>query len=241
MKERIRKPLLIVLAVLLVLVIAAGVIWLLYPQIPAYFRIKKENPVINDRMEDFPYTNETVPADFVSRMVEGITVKGPEDCLNPVESRIVPFKSDRLKVLIIGPTDSASDFGIGEEDLFTAEEYQHFFDTIGVKKPETQIENIVFLRDTLNAKSCLRLRGKDMEIFEFLAENKNITANVETPYYYRGDNFSGIICKLNNKKQTFNVMIEDAANGTYYTVTVVADSTQLAAQVIAGLEFPAAN
>ena len=225
-------------AVLLVLGIAAGVWQLFFPQLFSYFRIKKENPVINAHMTDYPYTNQTVPADFVSRTVRGITIKAPEACLNPKESKLVPFKGDALTVAVFIAEEKGDTFG-GEDDPYglTAAEYQHFFDTVGVKMPETQVENIVFLRDTLTAKTCLPLRGKDFEVFEALAEDKKTIANVETPYFYHGSNFDGLVCEIKNaKKKMYNALIEDTARQHSATVTVIAEDAELARQVIAGLD-----
>ena len=50
MTHHIRKRILIPLIVLAVLGAAAGLLFLFFPQIPAYFRIRNENPVIDERM-----------------------------------------------------------------------------------------------------------------------------------------------------------------------------------------------
>ena len=127
-----------------------------------------------------------------------------------------------------------------EAGRFTAEEYQHFFDTIGTEMPGTLIENIIFLRDTLTAATCLRLRGTDYEIFEEQAEYKESVIKIETPYYYHGANFDGLICELpNSKKKVTNVLVSDNAHQNYATVTINCNDKTLTHQIIAGLDVTA--
>ena len=235
MTHHIRKRILIPLIVLAVLGAAAGLLFLFFPQIPAYFRIRNENPV---RMQDYPLTHVTVPADFAERSAHGITVKAPADCLNPRESGLVLFKNDRLTVAVMSSEDSPQEFE-SPDVPFTEAEFAHFYDAVGEKIPQNTIENIVFLRDKLTAKTCLRLRGTDFSIFEFYADSKQTVADVETPYYYRGGNFEGLICELKGASKRYsirtNVLIADSAHHRTATVTIFCNDRTLKEQIIAGL------
>lgn len=236
MTQRIRKPFLIVLIILLILGLTAGILFLIFPHILDYHRLRGTD--IDKRMRDYPAITETVPADFAARTSHGITVRAPEKYLNPQESNLVLFKSDELKVLVFCADDGVS--YPDETGKFTAEEYQHFFDTIGTKMPETLIENIILLRDTLTAATCLRLRGTDYEIFEEMAESKEAVIAVETPYFYHGANFDGLICELpSSKTKVTNVLISDNAHQNYATVTITCNDKTLTHQIIAGLDVTA--
>jgi len=238
MKLHIRKSFLIALIVLLILALTAGILFLIFPQMPAYFRYR--DTVVDETMTDYPYTLPEVPADFAERISYGVTIKAPAEHLNPQESRIAPFKSDTLTIGVICTEDSVSMEGPDTESgkQFTEADFRHFYETVGEKAPETQIESIVFVRDKLTAKTCLRLRGTDYEIFELLAESKKIVTDVETPYFYHGSNFDGLICELKGgKTKGTNVLVSDPVHHQYVSVWIRCNDAKLTKQIIAGLDF----
>ena len=95
----------------------------------------------------------------------------------------------------------------------------------------------MFLRDRFNAESCKGLHGKDLLIFNYLAFSKKTVVNVETPYYYNGKNFEGVVCEVGgySGKMT-NVMISNPDMRYTATVYISCSDSELKHQIIAGID-----
>ncbi len=230
MIQRIPKPIRIAITVLLSLVIIFGIAFLIFSHTPTYFRLRY--PSIDDRMSEYPTITAKVPSDFVSRTKHGITIKAPSDCVNPKESNIAPFKSDYLSILVM--SDSESDLYDDSDEFFSQAQYEHFFNSIGEEMPETWYDDLVFLRNNLTSETCRGLHGTDFRIYKLMAKSKDLVSKVETPYFYQGDNFDGLICVLN--KTNTNVVICDPVHQQYATVMISCEDEKLKRQIIASID-----
>lgn len=231
----IKKILKTTLIILLSIILLAVIFLLVVSHNTAFYRAVY--PGIDDSMSDYPYMNETVPSDFVARTVHGITIKGPADCVNSSEGGSVPFKSDNFMVMVMSSSEGRSSILDTDEDPFTDKDYEHYYKKLGEEIPDTSIEDIVYLRDRFNAETCKGLHGKDLLIFNFKAYSKTIVTGVETPYFYHGRNFDGLVSEIGSlpKKMT-SVMISNPELRYFATIYIRSDDEELIHQVIAGID-----
>ena len=230
----LRKILKITLIVLVSIFAVFGIFVLVVSHNTAFYRAVY--PGIDDSMSDYPYMDVTVPSDFVASTVHGITVKAPADCVNPSESGSVPFKNDKLTVMVMSSSDDSS-FKDDTPELFSDDDLKHFYDKLGREKPDTSVGDIVFLRDEFNAESCKGLHGKDLLVFNYMAFSKKTVVNVETPYYYHGKNFDGVVCEVGGfTGKITNVMISNQDARYTATVFISCSDADLKHQIIAGID-----
>ena len=161
----------------------------------------------------------------------------PADCVNSSEGGSVPFKSDNFMVMVMSSSEDRSSILDTDEDPFTDKDYEHYYKKLGEEIPDTSIEDIVYLRDRFNAETCKGLHGKDLLIFNFKAYSKTIVTGVETPYFYHGRNFDGLVSEIGSlpKKMT-SVMISNPELRYFATIYIRSDDEELIHQVIAGID-----
>ena len=232
----IKKILKTTLIILLSIILLAVIFLLVVSHNTAFYRTVY--PGIDDSMSDYPYMNETVPSDFVARTVHGITVKAPAECLNSKESQSIPFNGNNLMVMVSSISEDRTYLiDIDNKDPFPEKDYEHYFNKIGIEKPDRSIDEIIYLRDKFNSGTCKGLHGKDLLIFNFEAYSKKTVAAMETPYFYHGKNFDGLVCEVYSlpNKMT-NVMISNPDLRYYATIFIRSTDEKLIHQVIAGID-----
>lgn len=134
----------VVLAIAIVLV-------LVFPGAYHYYNIKKTFTKINLTSSPYPYTDVAVPEDWVELTANGITMKVPQDMF--VKETTV----DSVVIYLDGtdaPTHTKTAFIMDEyewgefslynendpENKHTKEEYIEFFESVGLKYPESYCE-----------------------------------------------------------------------------------------------------
>ncbi len=233
----IRKILKITLTVLISLILLITAFLLIVSHNPSFYRMVY--PGIDDTMSDYPLTDVTVPSDFVTRTVHGINIRAPKEHINnptlPGTGGSTPFKSDTLTVLVMTMSEDYQ-FSSDIDEPFSDKDYEHYFKKIGIETPDTTIDKIVYIRDKFNSEYCRNLHLKDLLIFNYEAYGKKIAADMETPYFYHGSNFDGLVCEIPAKRKMTNVVISNPELRYHATITIICNDTELTNQIIAGID-----
>ena len=233
----IRKILKITLTVLISLILLITAFLLIVSHNPSFYRMVY--PGIDDTMSDYPLTDVSVPADFVTRTAHGINIRAPKEHINnpklPGTGGSTPFKSDTLTVFVQSLSEDYK-FSSDIKEPFSDKDYEHYFKNLGIEKPDNMRDKIVYIRDKFNAECCRNLHLKDLLIFNFEAYGKKIAADMETPYFYHGSNFDGLVCEIPAKRKMTNVVISNPELRYHVTITIICNDTELTNQIIAGID-----
>lgn len=204
-----KKALKITAAILGVLIVAALVIFIFFPGLPTWFKVKKDFPSIDKRMETLE--DISVPDDFKSFEINGVYFEAPASSTLRDTGKTVDYNGEML--VFVNKHDSVEDDKNArelaetyenmpysenpfEDYLYEEEDYIHFFDSIDADYPSIYDAKstmlIWFMRDGFTAKDCLKLRGKDLDVFLEFAEVKEENLKIETTYKVNGDGFTGM-------------------------------------------------
>ena len=237
MKKALKITLISIIALILV---SALVIFVFFPGIFTYFKVKKEFPAIENELTEITklyMVKEEVPDDYVEAECDGVTVKGPSYAVNNNTTGMVPFKEeDNLIVMVMKSEVTPAEYG-GEYNKYEKEDYEHFFESLDIDMPENSYDDRCFLYN-LQAKDCLKLRGKDLDVFMELAEAKQIVSKVETPYIYEYNGNKGFICEINsNDTYTYYYNADFFTEENEYIVTVLSNNIETVKRIIASIEI----
>lgn len=220
--------------VLGIILIAALIIFIFFPGIFTYKKVKKEYPHIDNTIGTFEGFNVEIPKDFVAYTTkDGITVMGPEDARN--DSDFIPFKSDGLNVMVtVMDDESYGDVFFDENSKYTKKDYLHFFEKLDIKPPQTSYENVKMMRN-LTSKDCLKLRGKDKKVFMEYAEYKEICEKIESLSYYENDGIKGFFIERGSEassKTKYRYALWLFHNDKQYVVHAFSDNKETAMQIL---------
>lgn len=236
------KKILKITAISLIALIAVSVLVIIvfFPGLPAYFKVKKEFPEIENKLAEFTEFDSStaeIPDNYVEVSHDGVTLMGPSHALNTTTTGMVPFKSDdNLVVMIIKSEGNTAGYG-GEYDKYEKEDYEHFFESLDIDMPDSSYENRCFLYN-LQAKDCLKLRGKDLDVFMELAESKQIASKVETAYLYEENGNKGFICDLSvNDNYIYCYNADFFTENNEYIISVFGNNAETINNIIASIEI----
>lgn len=254
-----KKALKITVAVLGVILVGVLALYLLFPGLPTYFKVKKDFPSIDRRMEtleDMP-----VPESFKGFEVNGVYLEVPEGAQLGERGNSINYNDETL--VLVTKNDSievdktARELAETYEDmpysenpfeyyLYEEEDYIHFFDSIDAEYPTIYNAKstmlIWFMRDGFTSKDCLKLRGKDIDVFLEFAEVKEENLKMETTYKVNGDNFTGMFSVFKpdglsdiggpdmSYLSTFYIYPDDDYS-EYYCVMIKSTDTELKKQI----------
>ncbi len=227
------------ISIISLIAVSALVVFVFFPGIFTYFKVKKEFPSIENELTEITklyMDKDEVPDDYVEAECDGVTVKGPSYAVNNNTTGMVPFKEkDNLIVMVIKSEVTPAEYG-GEYNKYEKEDYEHFFDSLDVPMPETQYESRKFING-MQAKDCLKLRGKDLDVFMELAEYKDIVYSVETPYIYEHNGNKGFICDVASKNYTYHYNADFFTEENEYVISVLSNNIETVKRVIASIEI----
>lgn len=239
MKEKIKSVGVKLGIFLLILAFLIGIAIVFFPHYIMYFKVKIKYPSIDEIITYYPYNGDTLTDNYTEVKKSGLKIKIPNEHLNPnyMDGYSI-CRSDTITVMVI---EVENDFITYEQDdynKFEKEQYQHFFNTLGEKIPESTYEQIVFIRKNITSDVCLKLRGTDLKVFEEFAQAKQQATSMETVYYYGTDKFNAIFCELKGKKKyTCNFFIDDKSNQKHYIVFFSSNDKKLINQIINSVEI----
>lgn len=233
-----KKAIKIGCVVLGIILIAALIIFIFFPGIFTYKKVKKEYPHIDNTIGAFDGFDVKIPKNFVSSTKDGITVMGPKNARNNRD--IIPFKSDNLIVMISVLDDEiGGDVFFDENSKYTKKDYLHFFEKLDIKPPQTSYENVKMLHD-LTSKDCLRLRGKDKKVFLEYAESKEFSEKIEALSYYEKDGVKGFFSEMNfdgKKNLKYSYALWLFHNDKQYIVHAYSADKETAMQILSTVEI----
>ena len=243
-----KKPLIIGGIILGFLVAAALVIFIFFPGLPTYFKVNRQYKHINEKPEAF----EIVPAgaDFKEFTLNGVKLKAPADCsLKPDDNRL---KSASGKAeLVVHQTnnkeqdeylDSFQDYDPWDTYKYDQEDYREFFRSIGAEPPQYGFSSkiLFYIRDYISAADCIRLRGKNKDIFFELADLKEKAAETENMQKLKGSGFTEYIGRIqySGYEDIWQLFIfPDSDDLNTYSVAINCSDETMAKQIISSVEL----
>lgn len=216
-----------------IILIAALIIFIFFPGIFTYKKVKKEYPHIDRTIGTFSGFDVKLPKDFVAYTKDGVTVMGPKDAR--YSSDMIPFKSDGLIVMVTVMEDEPyGDAFFDEYSKYLMKDYQHFFKKLDIEPPQTSYENVKTLRN-LTSKDCLKLRGKDKKVFLEYAEYKEFGEKLESLSYYEKDGIKGFFSERSSEgssKMKYRYALWLFHNEKQYIVSAYSDDKETAMQIL---------
>ena len=186
-------------AVLGVLLAAALVVFIFFPGLPTYIKVRREFDDIDRHVPEF--TKLEVPSDFVKHSKKNVEFSTPAgwSATTEVEGyEPSSYRSDDKSMILVtvydqGYYDILDNNTVDGLDPWSAydhseEEFRHFFDKLGLDYPDKWLSTwlIWLARDGFTSKDCLKLRGTDLSVFEELADIKEGSGDVENYWKLSG-------------------------------------------------------
>lgn len=234
-----------------VLLAAALVIFIFFPGLPTYFKIKKDCLHIDDTLPEF--SKVEIPEDYKRCTIKGLSFKLPEGAEQPEMSTIRYTYGDELSVGVLESDsyqneqilkDYDEEYSKWKEYKYDEKKYRHFFRTIGDNYPDPAVAEydlLWFLKDRLSSKTCLKLRGDDMDVFREFADCKEEAYSFENSYHMDGDGFTAYVSEdLSGmlKDGIWTVTLyPDGGGSKYYFVMVTGDNYDMKMQAISSIKL----
>lgn len=235
-----------------IILAALLIIFIFFPGLFTYIKVKVKYDNIDRGFTEFKKVE--VPDDFKTYTVKGITLSVPDSYV--LKDTGSSFKnSDEKSVLLIMESDSletdelmkgySEDYDTWEYYKYEEEDYKHFFETIGGTFPtpyDASSDILWFVRDKLKAKDCLKLRGRDMDVFLELADSKEESWKTEKTWELDGENCFVYIGYIEDSEifnsDLWTAYIYDKNNLTkYHYLLFKEDDTEVIKQIISSIEL----
>lgn len=215
---------------LAVLLVIFTVIFIFFPGIPTYFKVKHDFEYIDTEIES--YKTVSVPDDFKEYSKERLSVKVP-DGFESKETEDMLSLTDGTSKMLITVSDSTENDKImrdyaesqGEEYdkweyyRYDEDDYREFFKKMKVPFPSEAVASsdiLWFNKGGFTAKDCLKLRGKNKDIFLEFAEIKDECWGMEKTWILKKDGFTMYVCRSDGN---------DTVSYNYWTATVFPENS----------------
>ena len=253
-----KKILIVTGTILGVLASAVLIIFIFFPGLPTYFKVKHEYEYINETIPAFISTD--ISSGFESHALRGLRFKVPDDweAHSSVEG-LEPssYRSKDGAVIFVKHGDYIDDEKTLKESLETLgdeydpwsgfeykeEDYRHMFASIGTELPQYSLSTRIvwYIRDGFTAKDCIRLRGMDRKVFLELAQSKDESVGMENMWKIKGEGFSGYVGNItglgyNGDLWTVNVF-PDGKENDYFFTTIKCSDEAMEKQIISSIEL----
>ncbi|MCR5600433.1 MAG: hypothetical protein K6G33_06825 [Ruminococcus sp.] len=246
------------------LLISALVISVFFPGLPTYLKVKHRYDHIDDLVPEFEKSE--VPSDFASHSLKGVSFRIPADWegSSPIkggeassyksgkEYRIFVLTADykelakldeEYKNMLSDQYDKSDLYDPWEYYKFKEADYRHFYKTIGVDLPQYGLSStmVFYTRNCLTAKKCLKLRGKDKDVFLDLAQTKEEAVGIEKMWKTKISGFNTYIGQEVSPGYNGNLWVatifSDNTPDKVYTVTLNCPDETMAKQIISSVEL----
>lgn len=238
----------------------ALVIFIFFPGIPTYIDVKRHYPNVDSVIGEFEAVE--VSSDLETFSVNGIKLKMPKGAeksptgssvrLGKELSVLVTEDDSHKKALLLA--EYAEDSDPWSDYLFEEEDYRHFFKSIDVEFPtdyNAKSDILWFIKGGFTAKDCLKLRGRDREVFKEFAETKESSLGFEDTYRINGDGFLGYVSCMNQRidletggfkdvdsAHQWTYYIYPDGNATkYYFIMISGSDEELKPQIISSIKL----
>lgn len=238
--------------ILSVLLIAALVIFIFFPGLPTYIKVKYEYEDINRTITAFEPVY--VPDSFEFHTIKDVAFKAPRDYKLSVtgnslsssdeKSKILITKSDTIEDAQILSEYYGEDYDIWEYYEYEAADYKKFFKAVDENFPniyDASSDELWYIKDKLTAKDCLKLRGRNMDIFLEFAESKTKAWDMENTWKIKCSNFTAYVSEMlmrGYEDGFWTVTIyPDSSESTYYFVAIKGADEEITKQIISSIEL----
>lgn len=243
-----KKAIKIAAAILAVLIAAAAVIFIFFPGLPTYIKVKLKYEYIDRTIEDLPTVG--VPDSFKPFTVKGVTFSAPADAEKKELGSSVRFGEKGVVLVMendkLETARSLEELGMGTDKWdgyqYTEAEYRHFFEKSGEKYPtdeDASSDILWFFRDRLTASDCLKLRSEDKNVFLEFAEIKEESWGMEESFRLSGDGFTGYAARSTGDQMPDGMwtvtLYPDGGGSRYYFVMVRNCGDETAKQIISSI------
>jgi hypothetical protein len=200
-----------------VLLSAVIVIFIFFPGLLTYLKVKHDYGSLNRHITEFQMAE---PSDsFCEYEANGLSYKVPAGWLTENNRS---FKSTDGHSTFLALKQNLSfelSYDPWESYKYSEEDYRKLFEKLGVEVPEYDLSTrILWLaKDKITAKDCLKLRGKNLKVFRELAEIKNEAWDLENSWVIYGEGFTAYVGQMRS----------NGYDGNMWTVTVYPDSSKL--------------
>lgn len=215
------------LAVLLVLF---TIIFIFFPGLPTYFKVKHDFEYIDTEIGS--YKPVSVPDDFKEYSKSGLSIKVPDSFESKETEDMLSLKGETARVLITVSDSKKSekimkDYAESQGEVYDKWEnykygeadYREFFKKMKAPFPNTEVASsdiLWFNKGGFTAKDCLKLRGKNKDIFLEFAEIKDDCWGMEDTWVIEKDGFTMYVC---GSKEN------DTVSYSYWTATVFPENS----------------
>ena len=195
------------------------VLFVIFPGIPAFVKVKLKYDHIDDTSEAFEL--QTVPADFKAISAKGIAMRVPKKYELSETGSALHNEEGKTVMAILGTalydadlSDHVEGYDPWEEYRYGEKEYRSYFSAVGrdyidPTGPDNQF--LWYVRDEVRAKDCLKLRGDALRVFMEIADSKDISYSMEDTWNIDGEGFAAVAAR-----GTDDVIM----TGGYWTVTL---------------------
>ncbi|SHM15801.1 hypothetical protein [Ruminococcus flavefaciens] len=244
-----KKALTIGGAVLGFLLISALVIFIFFPGLPTYIKVKHKYKHIDEKVPVFEAVS--AGADFKEYTIKGVKLKAPGDWELKESGNGIASSSLNASLFLealnyedyYASYDSELGYDPWTSYNYTEDDYKHFFNTLGIKtNPYDLSDNILwYIRDSFTAKDCLKLRSKDRKVFAELAESKEAAYQEEKMWKIKNDSYTGYVGQFFAYGYTGNMWtftffpVGDEVNK--YSIMMKCPDETIAKQIISSIEL----
>ncbi len=247
-------------AVLGVILAAALVVFIFFPGLPTYIKVKHTFENTDELLSTFDGAG--APSDYVSHAVRGVRFSAPAGWeAHSVVRGIEPgsYKSADGEMISVFSRNFIDDEEISrkaqelagsEYDLdpwsgyeYNEEDYRHMFSSIGIELPEHGLPSrmLWYIRDGFTAKDCLRLRGKDRRVFLEIADFKDEAMRSEDMWKIGGTGFSAYVghitgSGLGSGLWTVNIF-PDSDENSYFLVMIKCSDETTVKRIVSSIEL----
>ncbi|MCR4795939.1 MAG: hypothetical protein K5898_12390 [Ruminococcus sp.] len=238
-----KKALTIGGAVLGFLLISALVIFIFFPGLPTYIKVKHKYKHIDETVAEFEAISPAAAKTFTKN---GVTIKTPDGWVKKEAGSGIIDPTNNYTMLISHDNyieDNYSGYDPWQGYKYKEEDYKHFFDSIGVKTNQYDLaDNMVwYIRDSFTSKDCLKLRGKDRKVFKELAESKEAAYQEEKMWKIKNDSYTGYVGQFFAYGYTGNMwtftFFPDGDEVNKYSIMMKCADETVAKQIISSIEL----
>ncbi len=219
------------ISIISLIAVSALVIFVFFPGLPTYIKVKFKYDDIDRTITEFEKVY--IPESFDAYNIEGVSVKVPFD-FEPAgtgkqlkssdgEGVVALIKNDSLETKRLLEKYADSDLDIDTDPWkyyeYEKEDYEHYFSTIGEEFPNdynASSDILWYIKGRLTAKDCLKLRGRDIDVFLELAESKKSSWDMENAWKISGEGFIAYVAE--------NITGDYDEN--FWTVTIYPESSK---------------
>lgn len=235
-----------------IILAALLIIFIFFPGLFTYIKVKVKYDNIDRGFTEFKKVE--VPDDFKTYTRGNLKISVP-DGYKPKDIGYGFEYSDGKTALAIIENDSLEtdelmkgyyeDYDAWEYYKYEEADYKHFFETIGGTFPtpyDASSDILWFVRDKLKAKDCLKLRGRDMDVFLELADSKEESWKTEKTWELAGENSFAYIGHGEANELikfdfwTMNIFDQNDLS-KYHYLLFKEDDTEVIKQIISSIEL----